>query len=326
MKGSERLLRLLAAAAVSLVLLQLLHTAPVQRLIAGRVPERMTQLLLFWGTGRWFSPRVPALSPAPEVPSEPEETVPVIEPPVFSAEEAAMIRFSNYASVPLDAEGWLTRSLPEPTDPEGPQVLIYHTHATESFQNTEGYPETVAYRTLDPEYNMVSIGTLVARRLEAAGIRVIHDTTLHDHPSYTGAYNSSKKQMQDYLREYPSIRIVLDLHRDAYEDGNGNQATSTVTLPDGTAASRIMVVVGTDRSGWPHPNWQENMSLAVKLQALLQRQCDGICRPICIRNSSYNQEFSPGALLLEMGTAGDTRQNALAAAELLSQALIRLLA
>ena len=87
-----------------------------------------------------------------------------------------------------------------------------------------------------------------------------------------------------------------------------------------------MVVVGTDRSGWPHPNWQENMSLAVKLQALLQRQCDGICRPICIRNSSYNQEFSPGALLLEMGTAGDTRQNALAAAELLAQALIQLLA
>ena len=73
-----------------------------------------------------------------------------------------------------------------------------------------------------------------------------------------------------------------------------------------------------------HPKWQENMSLAVKLHAQLEKTCPGICRPISLRSQRFNQDLSTGALSIEVGAAGNTRQEALGGAEILAQAIIAL--
>ena len=158
--------------------------------------------------------------------------------------------------------------------------------------------------------------------MRAQGIGVIHDTTLHDYPSYNDAYGSSRTGMKEYLERYPSIRLVLDLHRDAYEDANGNQVAQTV-FSQGTRIAPLMFVVGSDYGG-AHPNWQENLALALKLQTLIDARCPGICRNINLRSQKFNQDLSPGTLLVEVGAAGNTHDEALRAAEMLAGGIIRL--
>jgi len=128
--------------------------------------------------------------------------------------------------------------------------------------------------------------------------------------------------VKEYLDKYPSIRLVLDLHRDAARDKEGNQAPLTATV-QGRKVAKLMLVVGTNVR-LKHPNWPENMSLAVKLHALLEKNYPGICRPISFRNQRFNQDLSPGALLIEVGAAGNDRQEALASAELLAQTILEL--
>ena len=170
---------------------------------------------------------------------------------------------------------------------------------------------------------MVSIGDVLGYWLESAGIGVVHDKTLHDSPSYSAAYENSRQSAQKYLQQYPSIRLILDLHRDSVEDSSGNQVRYTLETADGTAA-RLMLVVGTDAGGLTHTKWSENMSLAVKLQAQLEKANPGICRPISFRTQRFNQDLSTGALLLEMGSAGNTRDEVLRSTKLLADAIITL--
>ena len=197
-------------------------------------------------------------------------------------------------------------------------MLILSSHATESYDpKAEPYTASGAYRTLDTERNMISIGSYVADLLENAGIHVIHDTTLHDYPSYNDSYIASRKTVQQYLKQYPTIRLVLDLHRDATDENAAQLDTSAVA--DGQESAQLMLVVGTRQEGW-----QSNMALAVKLTALLEKQNPGITRPISFRTQRFNQDLSPGALLVEVGAAGNTRQEALTAAKALADAIIAL--
>jgi stage II sporulation protein P len=205
---------------------------------------------------------------------------------------------------------------------DGPTVLILHSHATESYTKKEDYQETAPYRTLSTDHNMVSVGAQMAAILEDAGIGVIHDTTLHDYPSYNSSYINSRAKVGELLEQYPTVKLVLDLHRDA-GDTSGKQPRYTVDTPDGTAA-QVMMVVGTDAGGRNHPAWRENMALAVKLHARLEQNIPGICRPISLRSDRFNQDLSPGAMLIEVGAAGNTRQEALAAAVLLAEGIIDL--
>lgn len=170
---------------------------------------------------------------------------------------------------------------------------------------------------------MISVGHRVAELLEAAGIRVLHDTALHDEPSYSEAYDNSRKSVQSYLQEHPSIRLVLDLHRDSFENEDGEQIVQTV-FSQGVSLAPIMFVVGTDQGGLSHADWQENLSLALKLQTLLEDICPGLCRDISLRPQRYNQDLSAGALLVEVGACGNTRQEALRTAEVLAEGIISL--
>ena len=221
------------------------------------------------------------------------------------------------ASPPL--EELLARPLRWDLRDGAPAVLILHTHATESYtKNGESYLESAAWRTLDEDHNMLSIGARVAALLEEAGIRVIQDRQLHDYPSYNGSYANSRAAARKLLEENPSIRLVLDLHRDAAEAPGGGQLR-TVVETDRGASALLMLVMGSSFSGY-----EENLSLALQLTAQLEAATPGITRPIQLRRAAFNQDLSPGSLLVEVGTAGNSREEALLAAQALAEAIIAL--
>ena len=292
--------------------------AALIRLCIPFLPENlhMASVLFFLDNGHWIE----VIEPEEKV--EEEEVLPSAVA-VFSPQQAESIRYNNPSGYGFDAQKLLLRELAWNLLGDSPRVLIVHTHTTESYQNNEGYEALPNSRTLDPHYNMLAVGDRLAAELEKAGIGVLHDRTLHDHPSYNGAYTSSKAAIKTYLEEYPDICLVLDIHRDAYEDSKGNQLGYTTTY-EGEKVAQVMLVVSAFDGDSADPKWQENMALALKLQSLLQTTCEGIARPIAIRSTNYNQSMGPRTLLIEMGAAGNTQQEALNATDLLAQSIIDL--
>lgn len=289
---------------------------------------RFASILLYAGTGRVFSlEETPSCVDTPQnLPTEPDATLPEMPQPqqqTFSAEDAVLVSVTNHPGYDIDISAMLEAPLSWDLTGNEPTVLIYHSHTCESYENTEGYTPSDPYRTMDANYNMVSVGTHLAQCLEAWGIPVLHDTTVHDYPSYDDAYTLSRQTVQNYLKMYPSIQLVLDIHRDAYEDSRGNQARNTIAI-NGKSVSKLMLVAGTNASGYNHQDWETNLSIAVKLQTVLQKRYPGLCRNLTMRSYYFNQDLSPGALLVEIGTAGDTRQDALNAAELLAEGIAEL--
>lgn len=241
---------------------------------------------------------------------------------VFAPEDAKTVQVHSYCGYSVDTQAMLTQSLNWDLTQEGPAVLILHSHGTESYTKTEDYIESSGYRTLNTDYNVVSIGERIAQVLEAGGVQVLHDKAMHDYPSYNLSYSQARKSIETYLKEYPSIRMVLDIHRDAVESG-GDQISYTVDV-QGKKAAQVMMVVGTDANGLTHPDWPENMALAVKLHAQLEKNVPGICRPISFRKQRFNQDLSTGALIVEVGAAGNTRQEALLAGQLVAESILDL--
>ena len=283
--------------------------------------------LIYLETGRnvRFSPSLEVFSdsvgesPAPVIP---QESVPE-ELPVFSPGDTELVDILYACSLRPDLETLLAKPLSWNLADGEPRVLILHTHATESYtRQGEDYEESSAFRTLDEDYNMISIGDRVTELLRSAGINVIHDRSLHDYPSYNGSYTHARKSTVELLAENPSICLILDLHRDASGDLD-NQFRPVVNV-EGAETAQIMLVMGTNAAGLTHPDWEENVSLGLKLQAQLERQAPGITRPISLRSQRFNQDLSPGALLIEMGAAGNSHTEALRAAEQLAKAIIAL--
>lgn len=263
-----------------------------------------------------------------ETPTLPQPTQPApVELPTFSAASLALVtmRYASGCKYRPDLEALMRSQLCWDLDQGEPTVLIVHTHGLESFTKTAGqqYTECGNYRTRETEYNMVAVGDALAQKLESAGICVIHDRTMHDDPSYSKAYEQSRKAVQHYLEQYPSIQLVLDLHRDAATYADGSQYATSVTV-NGEKIAQLMLVMGTDASGMAHPHWQENLSVALKVLAQLEMQAPGITRTTTLRTSRYNQDLHSAMLLVEVGSAGNTLQQALAAVEILADALIAL--
>ena len=256
-------------------------------------------------------------SPAPWIPEPEPETI------AFSEESLVFAAVDYDCALRPDLKKLVEKEPDWDLQGEEPSVLILHTHATESYEKAgEDYTETTRYRTLEEAYNMVCVGDLVAELLTAAGIGVIHDRQLHDYPSYNGAYVHARKSTRQILQDNPSIRLVLDLHRDASAGETGQMRTEAVA--DGEPSAQLMFVVGTDAASQSHENWEENLCRALQLHIQLERSCPGIMRPLNLRAQRFNQDLLPGAMLVEVGAAGNTRQEALAAARKLGETLIRL--
>lgn len=208
-----------------------------------------------------------------------------------------------------------------------PQILILHTHGSEAY--TPAYGENIVWssehRTTDSRYNVVMAGDEIADVFAAAGISVLHDRTLYDYPNYSGAYDRALSAIQSYLVQYPSIRFILDVHRDAIEDGEGNEYKVVSALGDGRTAAQLSLVVGSDGSGLAHPDWLENLRLAAAVQEEVLRRHPTLMRPILLRNSRYNQHATTGSLLLEVGAAGNSPEEAALAAHLFAESMVEVL-
>ena len=318
------------------VFLRLLGTGVLDRLTRLPTDPGTLSLFVYLQTGRKVTlpAKLPVLplptptQPAPTQPTLPETTEPQpTQPPSetgITAEDMSYVNLSYSGNYRPELEPLLLSPLFWDLADGQPRVLILHTHATECYTAAPGESIYLSgdYRTEDPAHNMLSVGEYVAKKLAEGGVGVIHDRTLHDSPSYNDAYVNSRKTVQAYLEKYPTIQLVLDLHRDAA--GSGGQQLVTVGSVNGQRSAQLMLVVGTNESGRNHPNWQQNLALALKLTAVLEREDPGLCRNINLRKERFNQDLSVGGLIVEVGAAGNTRQEALLAAGALVEGILKL--
>lgn len=285
---------------------------------------------------------LPGESAAPEPQAtdsaEPEESEPVVTtapgniiPKTMVAGSSAKYVTSGHVSIynhteyELDIEALLAAAPELSTEGEGPQILIYHSHATEAYtmDGTDIYEESDSYRTLDTEQNMVRVGAEMKTIFEAAGLEVIHDTTLYDYPSYNEAYTRSSKGVAGWLEKYPSIQLVIDVHRDALAATDGTIYKTLAGTVEGCA--QVMLVMGSDAMGQSHPNWRVNLALAVSIQDALTAKWSTLARPLVLRTSRFNQNQSTGGILVEVGTHGNTLQEALLAARLFARTVTEMM-
>lgn len=205
-----------------------------------------------------------------------------------------------------------------------PQVLIMHTHTTETFELEERdwYDLASTARSTDLSVNMAGVGQQIAEQLNAAGIVTLHDTTLHDYPSYNGSYERSNATVQSYLQQYPSIKVVLDVHRDAIEPQSG-QRVSAIADINGQKAAQVMIICGADKNG-NLPNFKNNLAFAAAWQNAMESRFPGLTRPVLFDYRYYNQDLTTGSLLIEIGSHGNTLAQAIYSGQLVGQALVGL--
>lgn len=206
-----------------------------------------------------------------------------------------------------------------------PQVLIMHTHTTESFEPYERdhFDSSFNYRTTDPQKNVVIIGDEITRQLENAGIGVIHDTTIHDYPSYNGSYERSAKTIKNILEENPTIKVVLDIHRDAV--GTSESIMQPTVNIDGRKAAQVMIISGCDDGTLDLPNYMKNFRFASLLQQQMSSDYPGFARPILFDYRKYNQDLTTGSLLIEVGSHGNTLDQVEYSGELIGRSLAKAL-
>jgi len=236
------------------------------------------------------------------------------------ADLSASARLNNRTSIALDLDALAAEGLELRLPADGPQVLIFHTHSSEAYtpEGEDGYIESDPYRTEDRSKSVIRVGDELASRLEDWGISVLHDREIYDYPSYTGSYSRSGASVEQYLAQYPSIRVVIDLHRDAL--GEGETVYKTKTEVAGENSAQVMLLAGTGDNGLWHPNWRENLKLALYLQNAMDESAPGLARPIELVKERYNQYLSTGMLILEVGSTGNTLQEALTAIRLFADA------
>lgn len=212
-------------------------------------------------------------------------------------------------------------------NPNEPLVLIVHTHGTESYNSysDENYVSASdTARSSDTEKNVVAVGDKLTSVLEGFGIPVVHSRRMCDSESFVNAYSTSYAEVKSYLEEYPSIRFVIDLHRDAIELADGSKK-KPVFESFGEKSAQLMFVVGTNAAGANHPDWKENLSLALVVQNEISKDNPQLFRSINLRTASFNQQLSSGYMLLECGSAANTLEEAENAAELFATGFARVI-
>ncbi len=234
----------------------------------------------------------------------------------------------NNSGVEYDFNALLSAGMPfEGADTTDPQVLIVHTHTTECYMSYYAgyYNADDATRTTDTTQNVAAVGEAIAEELRAAGVGVLHDVSLHDSPQYSGAYSRSEDTIKAYLEKYPSIRVVLDIHRDAmmYDDLTKVKPTATV---DGQKAAQVMLVVGgTSTDDLPNAYCEDNLRFGLQLQQALSIAYPTLARPLYVVDARYNQGLLAGSLLIEVGTDANTLSEALYSGRLVGKQLAAVL-
>lgn len=261
-------------------------------------------------------------TPLPETTTAPED---IVERTLLPADtegylSAQGVYLFNYTNRSMDMQTLASAQISVELPEEGPQILIMHTHGTEAYtmDGEDIYQESDTSRTTDEHYNVLRVGDEMQRVFEDMGLKVVHDRTLYDYPQYNGSYDRSYDGVQRWLEQYPSIQIVLDVHRDALIGSDGT-VYKAITDVEGEKTAQVLMIIGTDELG-EHPDWTDNLALAIRIQQNLDSQWPTLARPITMRSSRFNQQLTHGSILVEVGSHGNTLQEALRGARLFAQA------
>ena len=247
-------------------------------------------------------------------PEPPSPTAPEVKIDSEDLSVTSVMQFSNETA--YDTESLtLPAAVPFPV---GAEVLIIHTHTTESYEPYQRayYDSSYPSRTRDSEHNMIRVGEALAQKLADNGISVLHDGTIHDYPSYTGSYDRSEATIRAALEEYPSIKMILDIHRDAIS--GGGVRTAPVAEIYGRNAAQFMIITGCDDGRFGNmPEYSRNLSLACAIQDSSEKLYPGLARPVLFDYRNYNQHISTGSLLIEVGSDANSLDEAVYTGELL---------
>lgn len=204
----------------------------------------------------------------------------------------------------------------------GAEVLIVHTHTTESFteEGKDTYTLQDSDRSTDENKNIVQVGKRICEVLNENGIKAIHDTTVHDYPSYNGAYNRALATIKKNIAENPEIKVVLDVHRDGMTRADGTKLKVTADV-EGKTAAQVMFVVGTDSGGLKHDFWKSNAIFAAKLQEKANEMYPSLVRPLNLREERFNQHMTHGSIIIEVGSNGNTLNEAIYGGECIAKVI-----
>lgn len=238
------------------------------------------------------------------------------------------VKVKNTNKTKINIESKLKEKLGLTVNKKEPSVLVYHTHTTETYQliDRDFYAQGFLSRSSNNNLNMVRVGKAIVEQIEKSGFKVIHDTNIYD-KTYSGAYYRSEDAAEAYLKKYPSIKITLDIHRDAIQDDYGVK-TKPVAKVNGKKAAQIMIITGCQEEGngiTDLPDWEKNLSFALKLQHNMENSFPGLTRPVFFCDRSYNMGLTPYSLLVEVGSDANTLDEAVYSGKMLGRAVSDLL-
>jgi len=269
----------------------------------------------------------------PQPPSPPKDSYPIIKQDLSEDPILGKLTYRNlsnyYPDINILAKNEYPLKFTKSVSADGsfaPVVLIVHSHGTESYteEGTNFYTDDTPTRSEDPTKNVVAVGKTLCDTLNTSGVPAIHCETMFDKESYSAAYSNSKAAIKEYIKKYPSIQYVFDVHRDSVVRSN-KEKIKPVTAVNGIQTAQAMFVVGTDSAGADHPNWIKNLTVASIFQYALVEKYGTFMRPLSLRSSSFNAEFAPGSILLEMGSCGNTLAEAKQAAVILGNTIAEII-
>jgi len=255
----------------------------------------------------------------PFIEDEPEADITLIDAlPVTITSDVSV---KNDTSYDLDIAALAAEGLSLTLNADEPQILIIHTHSSEAYAQDpdDPYEESDPSRTEDKNHNIIRVGDELEQALSEYGLNVIHDRNVYDYPSYTGSYKASGEAVSSYLAEYPSIAIVFDIHRDAI--GSDDTVYKTQAEIPGVNSAQVMILVTNGELGLDHPNWKENLKLALYMQSAAESKYSTLMRPISLKPERYNLHLSTGSMIIEVGSTGNTLDEALVAINLFAKAV-----
>ena len=296
------------------------YSSPREALSTLLTPENLIRMAITMELGKPLAEATVPPMPTVTVVTHTPQPSPSPTPQILDAIIAGGIRIDNATDYTIDTAQLLTEGPSQPFTKGQPQILVIHTHSSEAYtmDDFDRYTPSDTTRTQDTKYNVIRVGDALTEALREHGLEVIHDRSIYDYPSYTGSYSRTGEAIEQYLAKYPSIAMVIDLHRDAI--GSGDVVYKTIAEDESSPCAQTMFVVGTDDSGLEHPKWRENLKLALYLQAAVHTAHPTLQRPVKLVKERYNQQLTTGSLILEVGSNGNTLAEALNAIELFADA------
>ena len=203
---------------------------------------------------------------------------------------------------------------------ERPRVLIYHTHTHEAYAQTaaDPYRETESWRTEDQTHSVVRVGEALAALLTDYGFDVVHDTADYEYPKLNTAYARSLDMLETKRGE--TFNLCVDLHRDAWD-----KSMAECACIGSQRAAQLMMLIGNGGNFDIKPDYEANLVFAARLTDRINALCDGLCRPVMVKNGRYNQHLFTPSVLIEVGHNLNTLDEALASMPVLAEALADLL-